>query len=468
VEAETPGNLGRYKIEGQIGRGMMGVVFKALDPALGRTIALKTVHLAFSIPEDQRAVFEQRFVSEARVAAALSHPGIVVVHDVGRDEATGTLFIALEYLEGETLADVAKARAPVDWQTALLLVAKIARALSHAHSQGVIHRDIKPANIMLLPSGEPKIMDFGIAKVPTSQLTATGEFFGTPSYMSPEQARGDRLDGRSDLFSLGAILYYLLTGRQAFTGDSVPAILLRLTTEDPPPPSSVVPGIPPAVDALVAKTLNKVAEKRFPSGAEMAREIDALLHQEPATLAAVAPPRGRGWRVLAIGAVGIVLSGAALWYGLTHRGAQRASPPSSHGSLAPAPPATEEASAAPAPGPLERLTAPLETPAHLELGFEHPFRTGRLKVFVDDGVAVDEPLEGHLVKKVLSVRIYKGILKKTVELPPGDHKVRVEVDADGSIQARYVQGKFKSGATRHLEITFGGLVKKELGLEWWS
>ena len=169
---------------------MMGVVYRALDPALGRSVALKTVALSFAIADDERASFEQRFMAEARVAAGLSHPGIVVVHDVGRDAASGMLYIALELLDGRTLADMVAGGGPLDPAEALRITARVAEALSHAHAKGIVHRDIKPANIMVLPSGEPKIMDFGIAKVPTSQLTAAGQFFGTPSYMSPEQASG--------------------------------------------------------------------------------------------------------------------------------------------------------------------------------------------------------------------------------------------------------------------------------------
>ena len=198
--------LGRYEIQEEIGRGMMGVVYRAFDPVLGRPVALKTVGLAFALPEGERRSFEERFLAEARVAAGLAHPGIVVVHDAGRDPATGMLFIAFEHLEGRTLADMTADGASLEWPEALRIVGRVAEALQHAHARSVIHRDIKPANIMILAGGEPKVMDFGIAKVPASQITIPGEFFGTPSYMSPEQANGDPVDARSDLFSLGSIL----------------------------------------------------------------------------------------------------------------------------------------------------------------------------------------------------------------------------------------------------------------------
>src|SRR5262245_24965974 len=243
-----PERIGRYRILKELGRGMMGVVYLAQDPALERLIALKTIDLAFTVPEKERAAFEQRFLAEARVAARLQHPGIVVVHDVGRDDARGILYIALEYLHGRTLAELGAE--PMPWPEALRVVAALARALHHAHAQSIVHRDVKPANVMLMPSGQPKIMDFGIAKVPNMELTSAGQFFGTPLYMSPEQASGAPVDGRSDLFSLGAVAYQLLTGRQAFRAENVMQVLSRVVNETPPPPSQVMPGLPPGIDRV--------------------------------------------------------------------------------------------------------------------------------------------------------------------------------------------------------------------------
>ncbi len=200
----APKKIGRYEIRKEIGRGAMGVVYQAHDPMLGRSVALKTISLRLPVSEAERAGFERRFLQEARAAAALSNPNIVVVYEVGTDAGTGLLYIALEYLRGKTLEAILSLGQRLDWREALRTVGRIAEALHHAHSQGVIHRDIKPANIMVLASGEPKIMDFGIAKLEAGELTAGGRVLGSPSYMSPEQAAGDRVDARSDLFSLGA------------------------------------------------------------------------------------------------------------------------------------------------------------------------------------------------------------------------------------------------------------------------
>src|SRR5262249_8343176 len=215
----------------------MGGVFEAFDPALGRTIALKTILPAVSVGAKEREQYEGRFFTEARIAARLSHTGIVVVHDVGRDAATGALYIALEYLKGRTLAEMTSGRRSLPWRGAFPLTALVARALAHAHAQGVVHRDLKPANVMVLPSGEPKIMDFGIAKIETVvNLTSPGETLGTPLYMAPEQARGEPVTGRSDIFSLASILYTLVTGHPAFAPPTVPTIPGPLAHPDPFPP----------------------------------------------------------------------------------------------------------------------------------------------------------------------------------------------------------------------------------------
>ena len=240
MAGSVPTAIGRYRIERELGRGMMGVVYEALDPDLNRKVALKTIDVAFTFTPKDRSVFEQRFLSEERIVARLSHPGIVTIHDAGRDPTTGTLFIALEYLEGRTLAEIIRKDAPLPWQEALRLVARLAETLHYAHSQGVTHRDVKPGNVMVLAGGEPKLMDFGIAKTETARikLTATGQFFGTPLYTAPEQALGRPVDGRADLFSLGAIAYALLTGKNAFAAENITKIISRVVREEPWPRSS--------------------------------------------------------------------------------------------------------------------------------------------------------------------------------------------------------------------------------------
>jgi serine/threonine-protein kinase len=295
---DIPASIGRYEIRRELGRGTMGVVYEAWDPALGRTIALKMVG-AFSLSRTEREAYERRFQTEARAAAGLSHPGIVVVHDVGRDAASGLLFMALEYLDGETLADRLASGRRFEWREALRITARVAEALHHAHGLGVVHRDVKPANVMILRSGEPKILDFGIARVDAGHLTTPGELFGTPLYMSPEQALGQPVDARSDLFSLGTIAYALLTGQCPFAGPSVPAIMARVAHRGAPPPSELVPGLPRDVDDVLARAMAKSRDDRYSSGRMMAEDIDDVLGGRPPRHRAAWTPTPSGDRTIA-------------------------------------------------------------------------------------------------------------------------------------------------------------------------
>jgi hypothetical protein len=482
VEGEGPRILGRYEIQEEIGRGMMGVVYRALDPALGRTVALKTVSLLLAVPDDERAAFEQRFLNEARVAAVLNHPGIVVVHDVGRDVATSSLYIALEYLEGETLAERIKREGLVEWREALRLAARVADALHHAHRTLIVHRDVKPANIMVLPSGHPKLMDFGIAKIPAAQLTGAGEFFGTPSYMSPEQATGEPLDARSDVFSLGAVLYVMLTGMRAFDAPTVPGILARVAKKDPAAPSKVVGGLPLIVDDIVARALAKDPGQRYATAQMLAEDIEDVLAERTArhraswtpppaadeTLrSAVARPPGappaEATRTVArdgslvlrladrVSGRGVLVLLALLAVGIGY------------------PLATRSTDAPPPATPLSFVLPSLPgapSPAHLEISIEHALRSGTLRVFVDDAEVLEEPLAGRVTRKVLSFRMHKGSASHSIDLPPGEHVIRVQVEGTGYGGSRRIRGTFKSGETRRLEATVDGLIKKDLSLIW--
>ena len=493
MNEEIPKTLGRYELQKELGRGMMGIVYRANDPDLGRLVALKTIKLAFAIPEGEKAAFEKRFLAEARAAAGLQHPGIVVVHDVGRDAASGTIYIALEYLEGHTLAEATSDGTPMDWRQALRITEKLAEALHHAHAKGIVHRDIKPANIMLMASsGNPKVMDFGIAKLPASTLTTAGEFFGTPSFMSPEQAGGESaLDGRSDLFSLGCVLYQLLTSKRAFDGGTLPAILMRVMKEDPLPPSLAVPGLPPALDVLLAKALAKDKAHRYQTGQQMAEDLQDLLAgraprhagagTEGAAVAATpyqgdtAPgfATGRLSEVLsavagtsvlqatprpglrrrhilvlaALGAGGLLLIGGSAAYLFIPRGGQPA--PITFPSVAP-------------------LIASASAPARLEISLVHSLENGSVQVWVDDAVALEKPIAGHVTKKVLNFRLYRGSFSGTVDVAPGDRTVRVQVTGDGYSGSKLIKGGFGSGMTRLLRAEVTPWPKRELQISWGS
>src|SRR5262245_8811596 len=274
---ELPRTVSRYEVLAELGRGAMGVVYRAHDPDLGRDVALKVIRPSAAGSEESGADFEKRFLQEARSAASLSHPGIVVVHDVGRDPVTGSPYMALELLRGRPLDAVLRERGALPWREALRLGQSLAEALFEAHSHGIVHRDIKPSNVMVLESGDPKIMDFGIAKVEASTLTAAGEVFGTPLYMSPEQALDRPVDARSDLFSLGSVLYEMLTGRRAFAAETVPRILLAVTMSDPDPPSRIVAGLSPEVDRILARCLAKDPSERYSDARALARDLADVL-----------------------------------------------------------------------------------------------------------------------------------------------------------------------------------------------
>src|SRR5258706_142937 len=269
---------------------MMGVVYEAHDPSLNRPLALKVARLLLAITDAEKETFERRFLSEAGIAARLSHPGLVVVHDIGRDPETGILYIALERLQGKTLAEMTGEGTRLPWREALEITARVAEALDYAHGRGVAHRDIKPANLMVVPTGEPKIMDFGLAKHEEGhELTAAGQYVGTPLFMAPEQVLGQAVDGRTDLFSLGSVLYTLLTGTRAFAADSVHRIMSRVAHQDPRPVSEIAPEVPPVLDDVLFRAMAKDRSDRYPTGKAFADDLDDVL-------AGRAPRHLAGWK----------------------------------------------------------------------------------------------------------------------------------------------------------------------------
>ncbi|MEW5768969.1 MAG: protein kinase [Pseudomonadota bacterium] len=268
----TTRNLGRYEITGELGSGEMGQVYRATDPMLDRTVAIKTISLKLSKAE--LADFEERFYREAKSAGRLNHPNIVTIHDVG--ESDGLAYIAMEFLDGLSLRETLDSGVVMPQRRAAEIAAQVAEGLAYAHQNGVVHRDIKPANIFITRGGLAKITDFGIALVPTGSRTIAGMVLGSPNYMSPEQVRGDALDGRSDIFSLGAVLYEMLTGIQPFAADNVSATLYRIVHDAPRPAHAVNAGIPLALDKVVARAMAKRPEDRYQTAAEFAAELRAL------------------------------------------------------------------------------------------------------------------------------------------------------------------------------------------------
>jgi serine/threonine protein kinase len=293
--------LGRYRIERELGRGAMGAVYLGRDPKIGRQVAIKTLALSREFAGDELVEARERFFREAETAGRLQHPDIVTIFDAGEEQELA--YIAMEYLKGEDLQAFTQAPKLLPVPTVLSVVARIADALGYAHSQGVVHRDIKPANAMVdLASDLVKVTDFGIARVADSARTRTGLVLGTPSYMSPEQMAGRRVDGRSDLYSLGVVLFQLLTGRLPHRSDSMATLMHQIANEVAPDVRSLRADLPEGLARVVALTLEKRPEARYASGQLLAADLRAVAarlqaeNKQPQPLAASdAPPDSSGF-----------------------------------------------------------------------------------------------------------------------------------------------------------------------------
>ncbi|MBK5255933.1 MAG: serine/threonine protein kinase [Vicinamibacteria bacterium] len=476
----------------------MGVVYEARDTTLGRIVALKTFGAMAAIAAHERDSFEQRFLSEARISATLDDQHVVSVFDVGRDFDTGLLFMALEYVKGETLAS-ALSRGPMPWEEAVTIVVKVARALQIAHSHHIVHRDIKPANIMLNAMGEPKIMDFGIAKASSAQLTMAGQVFGTPAYMSPEQASGTEVDGRSDVFSLGVVLYELVTNTRPFEGATMAGTLTKILSEEPRPASNLV-DLPKGFDAVISRALRKDRDLRYDSASHLAIDLELLLEGKvpkyatqmgpletiPARGApsprrtvppAGAPPvkdppgdlyvvdgPGKKSSLPLVGAItlAVILGGAAVLF-LQRSGAKEVTP-----SVPVADPkGTEEAALQPVSTPPPTGAAlPASTAAALSMessgraarvsvDLRHPFASGTVRIKVDERVVFASDIHGMPMKVDGVVSSYDGRFGTDLAIPPGDHVIQVEVRSGPTEFVESTRVQLKSGESRHLLAQVG-------------
>jgi len=275
--SEIKPTLGRYEIVKELGRGAMGTVFLGKDPRINREVAIKTLRYE-EIDSEQLAEVKKRFFREAEAAGKLSHPNIVTIFDVGEDYEIA--YMAMELLDGSDLAKYCRKENLLPVPETVRIVSSVASALDYAHANGIVHRDIKPANIMILTNGEVKVADFGIARVMATSKTQTGIVLGTPSYMSPEQIAGKKVDGRSDLFSLGVVLYELISGEKPFGGDSIATLMYNITTSAPPDIKEFSPGIPEKMIAILEKLLSKDVEVRYQSGKALADDLTACLTKE--------------------------------------------------------------------------------------------------------------------------------------------------------------------------------------------
>jgi eukaryotic-like serine/threonine-protein kinase len=270
--AEELKKLGRYQITGVLGRGAMGTVYKGIDPAINRPVALKTIRLDFVNDPAELEELKERLYREAQAAGKLSHPNIVTIYDVGSE---GPLqYIAMEYLEGQTLEMLIKKKAKFNYKIIAQIITQICNAMDYAHERGIVHRDIKPANVMVLADYRVKVMDFGIARIDSNSMTKTGIAMGTPNYISPEQLKGLTIDRRADLFSLGVMMYEMLLGRRPFKGENITSLIYSILHHEPQKPSDVNPQIPLLFDQIIMKALKKPPQDRY----QKASDIVADLH----------------------------------------------------------------------------------------------------------------------------------------------------------------------------------------------
>jgi serine/threonine-protein kinase len=280
--------LGRYQVERELGKGAMGVVYGGKDPKIGRVVAIKTLALSAEFEAEELTEAKERFFREAETAGRLTHPNIVTIYDAGEEH--DLCYIAMEFLKGKDLVQFSKQPNLLPPDKVLFIVERVSDALGYAHSMGVVHRDIKPANIMYEPQSDTvKVTDFGIARITDSSRTKTGMVLGTPSYMSPEQLAGRKIDGRSDIFSLGVTLYQLLSGRLPFEGESMTQLMFAIANSTHPPIRDFNPALPEWIDALIERALTKDFEKRFQTGAEFAEAIRQARKAAAAAAPANAP-----------------------------------------------------------------------------------------------------------------------------------------------------------------------------------
>ncbi len=494
--------LGRYEIDSEIGRGAMGVVYRGRDPKIDRLVAIKTISI-FEQDSDEEQAFRDRFFLEAKAAGGLSHPGIVTIFDVGEEPESRLPYIVMEYVEGRPLNRIlgGSANRKLPLGPALQLVQEIAEALHYAHGRGVIHRDIKPANILITREGHVKIADFGIAKLNHSQITLPGRVLGSPAYMAPEQLSGEQADARSDLFSLGVILYTILTGYRPFQGNSAATVIAKVAHHDPVPVTVLEAGFPLALNRIASRAMAKDPARRYQTGAEMAADIQqlrttrklnetagslALISRDSSAVAAPsktfplsifgkptktatvqvrvkpnaedktglhgqgAPPLSRTRSIqVGLAAGALLVAAIGLAFHLRHRNSPEQSiTTNSHVVSTPAPSAQVSRA-------LAALPAARPQSARLEIEIEHHFVIARASVWLDNNLVYQKELQGTTQRHALVLQRTVGFDADTVKLPAGPHKlkVRVQSGADAYDLSKTISGTLVSGHESTLRVT---------------
>lgn len=499
--------FGRYEIIDELGRGAMGVVYKARDPQIDRLVALKTVFLWNQEPDEEKE-FRLRFMNEAQAAGRLHHSGIVSVFDVGENPENHDPYIVLEYVQGESLSRILAREKKLPLERSLKLAEEVADALDYAHAQGVIHRDIKPANILITQDGRAKIADFGIAKLNLAHFTIPGRVLGTPAYMAPEQLAGEAVDGRSDLFSLGVILYAMVTGHSPFQGNSATTVCFKVANREPIAASALDMALPPQLDAVISRAMAKDPRERFQHGSDFAEDL-RILRQSlgiststtsrirttttrtrsglTGTTAAVPAAQVSAAssmlhslfskarvRDLMLGVVTFVLLAvlmvqSKLLVNVPKSGLSTSASPTTPTAARidtsnPATPAVQETpkvvqpvttSATPKKtaakvqhAPPKQIVVPLST---VDLSVQHQFKDATLYVWVDDKLELTLPLHGATQKKLVVFNGVHGVISHTLTVPAGKRVLRFRalstdqtVDLSKTLTADFVGGDTKS------------------------
>jgi len=507
METRWGKRFGRYEIIAEIGRGAMGVVYKARDPKIDRFVAIKTISLSGQNPEEERE-YRERFFHEAQAAGRLLHPGIVTIFDTGEDPESHTAYIVMEYVAGQSLDRLLSSKTKkLPLNAALRLTEELAEALDHAHGQGVVHRDMKPANILVTPKGHAKIADFGIAKVSLGHLTLPGKAQGTPAYMSPEQLEGEPVDKRSDLFSLGAILYRMVAGYGPFQGSSATTVCFKVVNRDPLRATALVPDLPPELDAVIARAMEKDPAQRYQRGLEFALDLrelrerthvlskgvhgasrflragegaarsarEAGIDTPSATFAPVGffetPDRAArkilsfiplpilSWCRRPVVHIGVVASVAtiilclfAYHQGHPARSSSQTGTPATVGSNGEPAPAVDRGTGK---SPDSQTLSKTIADSALSMRIEHRFPSADLSLWIDDKLTYEHSLRGQTKKHWNPFRLDVRETE-TVQLAAGKHRLRVRVRStpDKYEQSATILGSFAKGHTTILQINF--------------
>jgi len=494
-----PRNVGRYEIIEEIGRGSMGVVYRARDPRIGRIVALKCVAFSFPLAPGEEQEFLGRFYHEAQIAGRLSHPNIVTIHDVGTLDSDGHAFMAMEYVTGINLQEHLAGGGRLPFPQIAAVARQAAEALDYAHGCGVVHRDIKPGNLVLAEAGTLKILDFGIARIATANSTKPGRLLGTPNYMAPEQVTGLPVDGRADQFSLAVTLYHLLTGERPFTGESLTAISYQVVNIMPPPPSRLNQSLPASVDPVLARAMSKNAGDRYLNCTEFASDLSQTLaawkeaadRDAPRTLVTAAsglnagvagslPGAGPfapgsqralvGWGMV-VAVLGLVAAAPYLLKGTTRPGVVAASssaaierpaenpppPPSTRAGSATGAPSTPEVrglfgfAPLPPPPPIKPAPAPVVPQGSLVIELLHRIDRGTLNLRVDDREVARERFTG---------RTGRNRWRRTYSVPAGNRRVEIRVHGDGLDEIEGVNVDVAEGGKSALEVSFTPLTHR--------